>query len=114
LEKRIVMHDLYHFFKNVMIRLGYHGWVLNLIPNSSEGYCWRNRKRIDIGTNSKSIKSLLLHEIAHIDTCRFCNNKHFITFWRRYEDLMRRFLPSIVPMERYNEDVGFLSLVYAN
>ena len=63
-------------------------------------------------TPSKNIESLLLHEIAHIGTCRFCNNKHFITFWRRYEDLMRRFLPFASPHMRYNEDVGFFSLAY--
>ena len=101
-----------HFFNNVMHRLGYYDWDLRIRSNSSEGYCWRRDKTIDLGEDSKVWESLLLHEISHIDTCRFCNNRHHVEFWRRYEDLMRRFLPDRDVSSRYNEDVGYFRKCY--
>jgi len=91
-----------------MIRLGYHDWSLRLISNSSEGYCWIKRKIIDLGLSNKCPEELLIHEIAHIDTCRFCNNKHHLEFWRRYKELMRKFLPEYKLSAGYNENGGFL------
>lgn len=105
------MNDIHYFFKNVMFALGHYGWELKL-DDSKEGYCWKKAKRIDLGINNSDVKSLLLHEIAHIDTCRFMNNAHWITFWKRYEGLMRKFLPGNVPQARYNEDVGYFGLCY--
>lgn len=78
-----------------MIRLSHHGWRLNLKPFSSEGYCWLHSKTIDIGLDHPCPKELILHEIAHIGTCRFCNQKHNFDFWKLFEDLMRRFLPGV-------------------
>ena len=101
-----------HFFTNVMLQLGHYGWCLNFVPYSSEGYCWKKEKRIDIGIDNENAKRLLLHEIGHVDTCRFANNKHHISFWRRYEDLLRRFLPETDCEVRYNEDVGYFRLCY--
>lgn len=104
--------EICHFFKNIICRLGYCGWKLKIVYNSSEGYCWKGRRVIDIGIDNRDCKNLLLHEISHIDTCRFCNNKHHIEFWRRYEDLIRRFLPDGIPSNRYNEDVGYFEIGY--
>ncbi len=103
-----------HFFNNVIIRLGYYGWTLRLVPNSSEGYCWIHSKTIDIGEKFKDKKELIIHEISHIDTCRFCNNRHHKKFWKRYEDLMLRFLPDCKPSSRYNESGGFIKVCYDN
>ena len=85
--------ELLHFFNNVMISLNIHGWELRLKENSSDGYCWINKKIIDIGLNYENPKELLIHEIAHINTCRFCNNKHTFDFWKTFLDYMNRFLP---------------------
>ena len=83
---------LKHFFNNVRIRLGHYDWSIRFVYGSDEGYCWKNRKIIDIGLNASNPKQLILHEIAHIDTCRFCNQKHNPAFWKNFRDLMRRFL----------------------
>lgn len=101
-----------HFFNNVKIKLGYYDWKLRLISDSVEGYCWHKQKVIEIGMKSSKPKQLVLHEIAHIDTCRFCNNMHRIEFWIRYEDLMRRFLPDVSFQKRYNENIGHFGLCY--
>ena len=82
------------FFNNVMAKLNHHGWKLRFVENSHEGFCWKQTKVIDLGLNSKNPKQLLLHEIAHIETCRFCNNKHTPGFWKYFKDLMFRFLPN--------------------
>jgi uncharacterized HAD superfamily protein len=37
-------------------------------------------------------RQILLHEIAHIGTARFCNQKHNEQFWRHLEELVRRWL----------------------
>jgi len=87
------MRELQHFFNNVTIRLSIYGWRLRFIPDSSEGYCWSSSKIIDLGEKCKEPKELLLHEIAHGMTCRFCNNPHNFDFWKVVDDLIRRFLP---------------------
>jgi len=84
--------ELRHFFNNVLVYLGIYDWYLNIVYNSSEGYCWKRQRRIDIGEFSENPKRLILHEIAHINTCRFCNNKHSYSFWREYQFLIDKFL----------------------
>lgn len=108
-----------HFFRNVLMYLKIYDWKLRWIKNSSEGYCWKKTKIIDIGEQTISKKELILHEIAHIRTCRFCNNKHTHNFWWEFERLMNKFLPS-VPMsksmilhKRYMA-TGFYRLCYKN
>ena len=106
-----------HFFRNVLICLSLYNWSIRWVPNSLEGYCWKIRKVIDLGEDVEDKKHLLLHEIAHIFTCRFCNNKHTAEFWRSYDDLRRRFLSgedsfSQVVHRKFVGD-GFYSLVYA-
>jgi len=85
--------ELQHFFNNVTLRLSLYDWCLRFVPGSSEGYCWRLSKIIDLGEECKEPKELLLHEIAHAITCRFCNNQHNFTFWNVFDDLIRKFLP---------------------
>lgn len=82
-----------HFFRNVMAWKRVYGWTLNWVERNSEGYCWHKKKRIDIGIETADVRQLILHEIAHIQTCRFCNNKHSWEFWREFDRLMRKFLP---------------------
>jgi len=81
-----------HFFNNVKIRLGYYDWELveDVVP--TEGMCHHHNKTIAIGSEVKDYKYLILHEFAHIDTCRFCNHPHNKTFWKRFEYLLKKFL----------------------
>jgi len=109
--------NLQHFFNNVMVRLSLYGWKLNLKEGSSEGYCWKHSKIIDIGIENANIKELILHEIAHINTCRFCNQKHNFDFWKCFEDLMRRFLPGVeisqaMKFHRLFASDGYYRIVY--
>lgn len=84
--------DLYHFFKNVMICLGHHGWTLRL-GEGHDSYCWINWKRIDIGIDyDGDLRQIVLHEIAHIDTAKYCNQKHNPQFWKMVAYLINRFL----------------------
>ena len=76
-----------------MIKLGYHGWTLNFC---NDCYCWINKKRIDIdlsyGGDGADVRQIILHEIAHIDTAKYCNQKHNPQFWKRLEYLIHKFL----------------------
>ena len=107
-----------HFFNNVLIRLGIYDWELIIKDNSTEGYCWNYNKTIVIGWKAKEPFSLILHEIAHINTCRFCNNKHNLVFWKTYRDLLRRFLPnykiseSELKWEKSTQDIGYHRRTY--
>jgi len=99
-----------HFFGNVMVRLGHYGWKIRFVPGSREGYCWTKTRTIDVGEDARDIKRLILHEIAHIGTARWCNNKHNITFWRQYNYLLRRFLQKKFDYKDllYMKDVGHI------
>jgi len=105
-----------HFFKNVLVYLSIYNWSMRWVPNNSEGYCWKVSRVIDLGENVEDKKHLLLHEIAHIFTCRFCNNKHTVEFCKSYDDLRRRFFlgeDSFSQVEhRKFVGKGFYSLVY--
>jgi len=109
---------LFAFFRNVMVCLGHHGWMLEC-RDSSDSYCWLSKKKITLGLGYKGDpRQILLHEIAHIDTCRFCNNKHTTAFWKRCEYLVRRFLKTGLDENqiRHREFVGggVYALCYAN
>lgn len=111
--------EIVHFFNRVLLYIGEYNWRLNLVQNSSEGYCWKSRKVIDVGAGSKDIKQLILHEAAHIKTCRFCNNKHTQEFWREFDRLMDRFLPGAEinesnKLHRKYMGKGFNRLCYMN
>ena len=53
------------------------GWTLRLTPGK-DGYCWRDRMQIDIGKECDSDEAfrLMLHELAHIPECPYCNDGH--------------------------------------
>ena|SRR5271157_3037729 len=89
-QKTLYMNGLHNFFNNVMIKLSYYDWKLNFC---NDCYCWIKNKTIDISLDYKGdIRQIILHEIAHIDTARFCNQKHNPDFWKRLEYLTKRFL----------------------
>lgn len=109
--------ELQHFFNNVTIKLRIYNWKIRFIEGSHEGYCWKNKRIIDIGIKNKNIKQLILHEISHINTCRFCNQKHNKSFWKVFDNLMRRFLPNerISESDEYLRSIsngGFYKLCY--
>lgn len=80
------------FFKKVMVRLGHHNWLM-VMRAGNDNYCWRKSKEITIGVDyDGDIRQIILHEIAHIDTARFCNQGHNPSFWKRLEYLCWKFL----------------------
>jgi len=99
-----------------MIRLGYYDWKIKF---RNDSFCSKNQKLITISSKVKNKKQMILHEIAHIGTCRFCNQKHNYKFWKHFADLMRRFLPDekieeIQLNHRRFATEGRYSLVYKN
>ena len=81
-----------HFFTNLMALLGYYGWTLRL-KEGHDSYCWITSKTIDIGTAYEgNIRQIILHEIAHIGTAKYCNQKHNPQFWKHLEYLIARIL----------------------
>jgi len=82
------------FFYKVVGELNHLEWKLEWYKDTSpEGYCWANRKVINVGPANENVKRLILHEIAHIDTCSEHGNKHKKEFWLRYEKLLEKYLP---------------------
>lgn len=105
-----------HFFNNVMIDLNHHGWSIDFCGDS---YCWVKDKRITIDINYKGdLRQIILHEIAHIDTAKYCNQKHNSDFWKRLELLTRKYLKSdlddIQKKHKCYSTNGFYSLKYKN
>jgi len=84
----VIMKCIQHLFNNAMMKMNYHGWSLNIKPGH-DSYCWIGSHRIDLGiAYTGDIRQILLHEIAHIGTARFCNQKHNSQFWKHLEDLI--------------------------
>jgi len=78
------------WFSNIMAALGHHGWILEF---HRDGYCWRSSKRIVVDPSyDGDLRQHILHEVAHIDTARFCNNAHNPQFWKHLRYLVKRFL----------------------
>jgi len=78
------------FFNNVIIKLGYYDWTIRFC---NDNYCWLRSKRIDIDLSyDGDVRQIILHEIAHIDTAKYCNQKHNPAFWKRLEYLTWKFL----------------------
>lgn len=69
-------------------------WIIRLIPESSEGYCWNELKTIDLGLKSSNPLRLLLHEIAHIGNNK-TKNKHNKKWFNDYLGLMKKYLPGV-------------------
>lgn len=106
------------FFSNVMSALGHHGWTLE-VHRGSDSYCWLTQRKISLGLGYRGDwRQILLHEVAHIDTCRFCNNKHTPQFWQRCDDLVRRFLKTCLDehQQRHRQwaSEGRYAICYAN
>ena len=72
----------------------YPGWTVNLISDSSEGYCWESRKRLDVGLANSNPSRLLLHEVAHIGNSLH-GNKHNQEWFDTYLRLLRKHLPGV-------------------
>ncbi len=107
------MHETEQFFKAVMLSLNQHGWKLRLKPGS-DSYCWVGSKRIDIGVGyAGDLRQIILHEIAHIGTARFCNQKHNETFWRHYEDLVAKWLHTGLDIHQIRHQQGTGGGIYA-
>ena len=85
------MSEIETFFELVMARLGYDGWTLRW---RKDGYCWRQRKIIDICIMQSlyECKQLLLHEIAHIYVVEPHGCQHTRRFWDHLEGLTQIFL----------------------
>ena len=79
-----------HFFKNVCLFLNIHDYKIEF---TNDSYCWKHKKVVTIDTEYHGdIRQIILHEIAHINTCRFSNQKHTPAFWKHLEYLTRKFL----------------------
>lgn len=111
-----VEKKLINFFKNVNYYLGIHDWDITF---NGDSYCWYSEKNITIDQNYKGdVKQIILHEIAHINTARFSNQKHNPQFWKHLEFLTIKFLKrkldkSQINHKRYMTD-GIYSLCYEN
>ena len=104
-----------HFFNNVMIRLGYYDWSINFTTDS---YCWLKQKKIDVNMNyTGDLRQIMLHEIAHIETAKFCNQKHNPQFWKRLEYLTIKFLKKEIDKYQIKHkeymSTGIYSLIYS-
>lgn len=71
-----------------------NGWSIKLIPNTGDGYCWEDKKQIDIGLNNPNPLRLLLHEMAHIGINPF-GNKHTQEWFNEYLALMDKYTPGV-------------------
>ena len=97
------------FFYGVIKDLSHDEWKLEWYRKDRvEGYCWLNKKIINIGPSAGNIKRLMIHEIAHIDTCISENNKHKKEFWKRYVMLLEKYLPGteISESEKYHRKLN--------
>lgn len=99
-----------------MVTLNHYDWTINFCNSS---YCWINQKRIDIDINySGDIRQIILHEISHIDTAIYCNQKHNPDFWKKMNYLVRKFLKT--DLYQYQKKhmvymtIGFYKLSYKN
>ena len=105
-----------HFFKNVCMHLRIHGWKIEF---NGDNYCWKHKKTITIDPDyDGDVRQIILHEIAHINTCRFSNQKHTPAYWKHLEYLTRKFLKKGLDKhqlkhKKYMGD-GIYSLCYEN
>lgn len=92
--------ELIHFFKNVIINLGHYDWNIKFC---NDNYCWFHNKTINIDKRYKGdIRQIILHEIAHIGTAKYCNQKHNPEFWKHLEYLTRKFLKKDLDQQQIN------------
>lgn len=103
-----------HFFNNVISQLGHYDWKIKFC---NDNYCWIKDKTITIDLSyNGDVRQIILHEIAHIDTAKYCNQKHNLAFWKRMEYLTKRFLNQELDENQKNHKMfmseGYISLKY--
>jgi hypothetical protein len=109
-------HQLQQFFRDVCINERIDDWKLNFTTDS---YCWIDKKLIDVDWSyDGDLRQIILHEIAHISTCKYSNNKHTQAFWKYNEYLCRKYLREELDLnqQRHREfqGKGIYSLIYAD
>ena len=107
-------HFFQQFFKDVCINERIHDYTLNFCCDS---YCWQKAKRIDIDWNyDGDLRQIILHEISHISTARFSNQKHTPEFWKYLEYLCHKYLKQGLDENQLRHKLfashGFCSLIY--
>lgn len=82
-----IRNECLQFFKRVMEDLGHLDWKLRWYEDGHEGFCWLADARIMIGPEQtvEKAKRLILHEVAHIDTCLHLNDKHAEEWQERFK-----------------------------
>jgi hypothetical protein len=108
--------QLRHFFRNVTHYLGIDNWNIEFCHDS---YCWLNNRIITIDQDySNDLRQLILHEISHIQTAKYCNQKHNPDFWKMMERLTYKFMrcPLDFQQQKHREYMsqGYYSLKYKN
>ena len=78
------------YAKFILKNEGHVGWIIK-VGNYSDAYCWRDKKEITINKRLKNNISLLIHEIAHIDT-ELGNDQHNGLWGDRYTYLVDKYL----------------------
>jgi len=106
---------LKNFFNSVMMYLRHYDWDIEF--GDKDSYCWKKDKKITINLNYKGdIRQIILHEIAHIDTAKYCNQKHNPDFWKNTEYLTRKFLKTKLDINQIKHKKymsnGFYRLCY--
>ena len=77
-------------FENIVKNRGYEGWTLNW---TTDEYCWRDKKRIDLNIESDPLEMALIHEVAHIKAPPDEDgNYHSVAFYEHMEKLAQQFL----------------------
>jgi hypothetical protein len=105
------IHELQNFFNNVKIKLGFYDWKIRF--NCAENYCWVEDKRIDINlVDGFDPYKLILHEIAHIDTAKYCNQKHNYDFYKKLRYLYYKFLNRDLKINNDKEIKNVFSIKY--
>ncbi len=83
-------HYYQQFFRDVCHNERIYGWTLNFTTDS---YCWLKDKRIDVDWSyDGDLRQIILHEISHITTAKFSNQKHTPAFWKLMESYCRKYL----------------------
>ena len=73
-----------------MMDLNYHDWTIRFC---NDNYCWGRDRRIDVDLSyNGDPRQIILHEIAHINTAKYCNQKHTPAYWKHLTLLTRKYL----------------------
>ena len=109
-------HQLQQFFKDVCVNERIHDWTLSFC---SDSYCWLQSKCINVDFDyNGDLRQLILHEIAHINTCKYTNQKHTYDYWKHMEYLCYKYLRQDIDenqrRHKFFASEGFCSLIYYN